>query len=825
MNVDAIEEIELVTAAHPAETPFTSGLYLNVVTKSGGNRFSGGTIFYYSGDKLTENLWSKEEIQALGIQMPVRATYSYDTSINLGGPIFHDRLWFYALARYTDSKKKGNLVEWTDPLGYFHSNYDSVSNSKAFFIKLTSQVTSKLKIFGLFDWNRTLDTTGEYAPAPYQLKIGTNYYDQWRLNTKLNATYVFTQNLFVDASIGHVNRYFPSMSQKEGAGRPWIQDFGTPYGTFTGRARDSINYRRVTAVQFDFTYFRDNFIKGNHEIKVGMRFEYDPCAYDNYYPNNLEWYWFNGPYYYGRTTWKGIPNVGWGRIQYQNMGAYKGSVYMPQIALRYGAYIQDLLTFKKRLTISLGLRYDYQTTSLLACFKDVAGDPMAIWLGENYIKPYTKKMFPDYFPDGINPFAYHEMPDWKNIYTWNELSPRIGISYDLFGDLKTALKASYARYTRVLTGFGPHPFARRSFRFDWYDTNPNPDIDPSKPWLMIDDKDDFVVYPTDYRVLSLEYSKKFVDPNLSSPKTDEFLVGIQHELFRDFLFGFNFIYKNNFNIDAEVLYSFDLGEYWYHIDQELAKKYWIPFTTIVPGFDGYPNSTVTFYARRNDAPPMISRRTNVPELERKYWAFEFIFNKRMSNGWQFSGSVTYSKAYGNVGGYYREDTPNGPNAFVNRYGRLAMDIPLFIKMSGTANLGRGFLLSGYFRHFNGEPWGRTASIRPPANWCTANNVAREYYTVYIEPWDSRRYKSYYFLDLRLEKEFKVLSLGTFSLFVDIYNLFGYKRVTIGLRDVYRYSPSAENVCEPQNVVLDSAYKKVSGVEGLRTIHLSAQFRF
>jgi hypothetical protein len=827
-NLDSIDEIELVTGSHPAETPFTSGLYLNIVTKSGGNKFSGGANFYYSGKQLTETLWSKEEMQALGVQLPVQNTYYYDASLNLGGPIFRDKLWFYALLRYEDGTKRGNLIEWTDPLGIFHSNYNSVSTAESFFIKLTSQITPKLKLFGLFDYRKSLDTTGEYAPTPYQLKISTNYYDQWRWNAKINATYVFSQNLFADISAGHVYRYFPSMSQQENAGRPWIQDFATPYPSFTGRSRDSINYRRVTTLQADLTYFKDDFLfSGNHQIKIGVRYENDPCAYDNYYPNNLDWYWSNGPYYFGRTTWKGVPNVGWGRIQYKNMGAYKGSVNTPQIATRYGAYIQDSITFKNRLTLNLGLRFDYQTTSLLECFKDVGGDPMSVWLGENYVKPYTKKMFPEYFPDGINPYDYLEMPDWKNIYTWNDLSPRIGITYDLFGNQKTALKASYSRYTDSLTDFGPHPLARVAYRFDWYDTNPNPGIDPSTPWLMIDVNDDFVVYPADYRSLSLEYNKKFIDADFSSPKTDEFTLGIQHELFRDFLFGFTFILKNNYNIDASVLYSFDLNDYWYHIDQDITKKNWIPFAAIVPGFDGYPDSTVTFYARKNDAPPIITRRTNVPELERKYRGLEFIFNKRMSNGWQFSGSVTFSEAYGNIGGYYREGEPSGrgPNSFVNNYGRLKLDIPLFIKLSGTANLGYGFLLSGYFRHFDGEPWGRTANIRPPANWCTANNVSREYYTVSIEPPDTRRYKSYDFLDARIEKEFKIGGFGKVGLFVDFYNLLGSRGIALGQQDVYRYDPSAENVLEPKNATLTADYKKISGVEGLRTVYLSIRFSF
>ncbi len=830
-NIDTVEEVELITAAQAAETPFASGVYLNVLTKAGGNEFSGNVNLFYTNEDFISGVWTEEELQAFGIQPPTLNRYYYDISAGLGGPIIHDKLWFFSNVRYYENLKKGNLIPWTDPLGVLHENYDTESNLKTFFIKLSSQITPKLKIFGVFDYNRTLDETGEYEPHPYQIKIATNFYDQWRMYFKANATYILSQNLFIDLAGGHVNRYFPSMSQEEGAGRPWIQDYANPYLSFTGRARDSINYRRVTTFNADLTHFKDDFLSGNHEIKVGVRLELNPGAYDNYYPSNLRWYWSNGPYYYGTVdswahslTGETYNNVGVGRIAYYNMGTYKGSVYMPREALRWGAYVQDSITFAERLTINLGLRFDYQTTSYPGTFADEGGDPMSIYVGETYIKPYTKQKYPEYFPNGINPFVYREMEDWNNIYTWIDFSPRIGLTYDLFGDQKTALKASYSRYTSVLTSFGPHPLARRTLRLTWFDTNPNPDVDPSTPWLMIDEKDDFVVYPYDYRALNLDFSKRSINPDLEPTKTDEFLVGIQHELLSNFSAGFNFIYKNAFDIAESVLYSYDLDEYWYHYDLPAAKQFWVPFTVTVPGFGGYPDREVTIYTRSKDAPELFYRRANIPELERKYWTFEFSFNKRMSDGWQLQGSISYSKAYGNSGGYYRDETPGDPNYFVNRFGRINIDVPWMIKLMGTANLGYGFLLSGYYRHFSGEPWARTASIRPPADWSEANNVSREYYSVLIEPQDTRRYKSFDFLDLRLEKQIS-LSRYRVGLFVDLYNLLGWRSVEVGQEDVYRYNPSAENVREPENVILDSTYKRVSGAQGLREICFSLRISF
>ncbi len=48
INVDVYEEIEFEVSGHPAEVGQTDSTYVNIVTKSGGNRFSGGIVGYYT---------------------------------------------------------------------------------------------------------------------------------------------------------------------------------------------------------------------------------------------------------------------------------------------------------------------------------------------------------------------------------------------------------------------------------------------------------------------------------------------------------------------------------------------------------------------------------------------------------------------------------------------------------------------------------------------------------------------------------------------------------------------------------------------------------
>jgi hypothetical protein len=145
---------------------------------------------------------------------------------------------------------------------------------------------------------------------------------------------------------------------------------------------------------------------------------------------------------------------------------------------------------------------------------------------------------------------------------------------------------------------------------------------------------------------------------------------------------------------------------------------------------------------------------------------------------------------------------------------------------GSVQLPYGIILSSYYRYFSGAPWGRSTTIRVPASWLAENGcVLSQDIGVYIEPADMRRFPATNQIDARIEKEFKFKRIGTFGAYVDVLNLLGYSSLSVGLNDITRYSPSAPNVREPQNVSLNSAYKVISGVSGLRTLRLCLRYSF
>ena len=529
INFDVMDEVEMIVGGHPAEVGYTEGAYVNVVTRSGGNKFSGGATIYYTKEDLTQQLWQKEQITALGVSEPPVDKSWFDGSFSVGGPILKDKLWFFTNARYIKREKNTNLIPWTDPLGVDHGPYDWSHTEKMGFIKLTSQLTSKLKVMGMFNFVEVYRPVRYESPGPYTLKISTLQTDHERTYTgTASLFYVFNQNTFVEMRGGFVSRLWPQPIQPEAKGQPYIRDYATSYGSFTSKGASEESLRKRVQGGVFFTHFRDNFLGGSHEFKGGVDFEQSYGHWNRWRDDNLQWYWSNGPYYYGTVTWNGVPNVGRGRIRFSTDGAVKGSTAPPNEHKRIGFYIQDSASIANRLNLNIGLRFDRDVAWAPATTHGACANPLSLYLGETLIVPYTQDKYPDRYPNGLNPFGEIQASEFKDIIVWNSISPRIGLTFDVFGNGKTALKASFSRYNEYLMHqyfSALHPFYPRSFTFNWYDTNFNQQLD------MIDD---YTLYPSDFRVMDVEFVKQQIDPDASSPITDEITLGIWHELLKNF---------------------------------------------------------------------------------------------------------------------------------------------------------------------------------------------------------------------------------------------------------------------------------------------------
>ena len=821
INFDIIEEVEIETAAHPAQVRFTEGGYINVVAKSGGNRFRGDINLYFADEQLVSTLRSEEEISETGASPPPLDRYLGDISFSLGGALLEDRLWFFTNARFIFLSRTTDFIPWTDPQGNSHKKFSWRGNEKMGFLKLTSQFIPQLKVTGMFYYFDRYRSASE-SPLSWNLpKEATQILDHEKnLTASGTLSYIFDQNTFGDIKAGYIEHSLPL--RLDGKWRDNPQYFNEGTGHFWGSAgfNETQLKKRFQAGVY-LTRFQEGFF-GDHEFKSGLEYEFASGEWTTWKTDNLlQHYFYGNPYYFDPNYFgqavspvTGNP-VDKGKVSFSIAGKGEGGSSQNELS-RLSLFAQDSVSFGRRLTLFLGLRFDRSSTKLPSSQKGESGNPVSLKIGEELIEPLY----------GVNPYSTNLVPEWQNIVVWNALSPRFGLSFDILGNGKHLFKASFSRYTEYLMldylrALNPF-YAHRSHQFYWFDENMDG---------IVDVDDTYTLYPEDLRSYSEEDYKKRIAPDIKPPYTDEFTIGLHQELFKDFSIRINYIHKTKLNIIENVLYDPDSDKDWYTIAQD-TQGWWIPFETIVPEVDDFPDTQVSAYYRSSNTPVLFYQVKNVPELKRKYQALEIAFQKRMLNNLQLNGSLVISKTTGNIGlnydassGFSRAaDNPNFLLVNLPEDSSLDFDRPLVLKLMGTYQLPYDFFASCYYTYMSGTPLPRSVTIIPPASWVQDNNAYSEPATVLLEKPGTRRAEPYHNLDLRIEKEFRFGSSGRISMYVDILNALGKKYSFISKNDGGFWFPDAENTTQGTRVLSEN-YKKITSLSGTRMIRLGLNLRF
>jgi hypothetical protein len=819
VDFNVMEEVEVMTGGMPAEVGMASGGYVNAVTKSGGNTFTGLFQAFYNREPWTTIVIPDDQLKAMGQGRPNVQIFSYDLTGGLGGPIIKDKLWFYANGRYGKSSTRSGFVSWTSPLGVTYNDFNRDLWNWGAFGKLTFQPAKNLRLTANYNYRAAYANTranGLYMP------FDCTYTDDPWSNTNMfaSATYIVNPNTYLEARVGWLE-----VSAMLILPRPELNDVAHNYDRYTtywfgtgDRTNEWIG-RPTKQASLHLTRFQDNFLGGDHEFKAGFEYNTVACNWSDWQNNPLIQYWYNGNPYY----WRGLngtsvsdPVHGDGQIALYVMGQTRENSMAKSRGTRMSGYIQDSWTIKNRLTINVGMRYDNTVGSIPDLYKERTGG-IAYSVGQNTLLPAS----------GLNPYDEFRQQGVDPFVKWGIFTPRIGFTYDVFGDGKTALKLHVGRYSDWLYAsliVSYNPLRLSSYTFDWWDNNGNgvPDdygIDTYK-----------VAGGRDPKVMLREYWSRLVNTNLKGTYDDQISVGIDHELFKNFKVSVAYLYKKKNNIIDDALYDFNTGETWYHPEDG---GYWVPFTTTIPKVDQYPAQEVTMYFMKKTAPAMFNILTNVPEAYRKYSGVDITFNKRYANGWQLGGSVTISKTWGNMAGDYNNiwgysAAGNSPNWFVNNDGVLEGDRPLVMKLFGTFQLPFGILSSFYYNFYSGTPYQRNVTIYAPAAWAAANNIdtARSpSFVINTEPQGARRMYTYQNVDFRLEKEFAKTKFGTLSAYLDVYNLFGNYYVNYTQNPGGTWKPTDNGVTTGVYAVSGS-YKRLTGITGLtRVFRFSVRYAF
>jgi hypothetical protein len=802
INIDVYEEVEMGMFGHSADVAIADGGYINIVTKSGGNEFHGGTTVEYYNEDLQFSLINAEDLEAVGLSKPTGWSSWQDYSAYFGGPVIKDRVWFFTNARYFTWVQDFNHVIYDDTIAAGARVYtldEAPHKETNLFAKLTFQLASNMRL--MTTYNLTMITEDFYTN-----RVGSNLdvtsTTKWdgekghTVSTQLN--WVLSQNFFVDLRFGYIRRFFP-IPYSDYAISDAPQHYDRYWGIYKNNPRFEETYlRKRVNPSLTATIFQDNLFGASHEIKIGAEYEWTSGNWDWWRENPFRIYYYDGSYSYPTAT-----EPYRSRIYSYICGATEGSSVQDNGMDRIGIFIQDSITIKDRLTLNLGVRFDSSKGYFPDQVKGASADPYGLLATL-----------------GDSPFSEYTIPGF-DVLTWTHLSPRLGFSYDLLGDGTTSIKGSWSRYNEYLMiqYFSiVNPNYPNQGGWYWYDDNQNGVIDPAADRFLLR------YLPPD--PFTFEVEEEF-NQDATAPYTDEFTIGIEREMVRDFSIGVTFIYKHKKNIFEDVNdYSLGLTEAWQGYRPN--SPYWGEFEFADPGDDGIfgndDDITSRVYGELAGAPDIHYYSTNVEGSYRKYMGLQVIFNKRMSNRWQLLASVVWSKNWGNIGGAYgaswgASGTFDTPNSWIQTDGRLDYDRPLNIKIQSTVMMPLDILVSGYLNARSGSPFAREVTVYIPDD--PIYKYPGDPYTVRTEKIGTRRNAPYTTLDLRIEKRFRLGEVGTIGAYVDIINALGRSGYDItanpgGYVDHSVAVPTFERY---------GNFGTITGAYGNRVVKLSLRFTF
>jgi hypothetical protein len=410
LNPATVAETTVVTSSGGAELE-SGGVLVNVVPRDGGNMFAGTFNANFSDPSLqSDNLTA--ELRARQITAAGSLKKRYDVGGGFGGPIKSDKLWFFASSRSwrTSQYYPGNYFNKTPGTLFYtaDSNRPAYDNSyyKEVRGRVTTQVTSKDKINFSYgqEWNCDCASTAVLGTTSPESFAGYATNPSWQMQATWSRP--ATSRLLLEAGVvalkGRLDSTLFGAGGEAGGSStdPFVLDQSRNYGYGGIRALGLNGGLGTSDFQQANERFSASYVTGSHAVKVGA--QYRSGATENYYyfPPSL----LDRTYVFANAT---TPSA-------VTLWAAPFDSLTDQTT--FGFYAQDQWTLK-RLTVNLGVRYDYLNGSVPAF--DV---PAGTWVPARHFD------------------AVDSIPTWKN---W---SPRLGAAYNLFGSGKTAVKGYIGRF-------------------------------------------------------------------------------------------------------------------------------------------------------------------------------------------------------------------------------------------------------------------------------------------------------------------------------------------------------------------------------------------
>jgi len=602
-DFDAFEEMQITTGGTDPRI-MTPGVQLNMVTKRGTNDFKGSARAFHTSKSYQADPKIPSEATAYLLRIN-QINKIDDDGAEIGGPIIKDRLWFWgAYGKQNIDILTASLLNPANPNSRFRDKttlknenlkvnaQPTASNS----LTLVDQYGSKIKLgrnvsttrFPETGWNQN-DT---YAHGTGSLTDPTLW--------KIEDTQIINQNL-----------YLTGLYSKVQGGFQLIADNGKGCATFAcgidslpayrDKAGDNAwhrSYESIDSLRPQKQYRLDgsafaNTGKLSHELKFGFGYRVADVTSHSAWPGGE--YTYN----YGSGVGDGHDTGLVAFMRFPDLTFSSKSTDM---------YVGDTLMLGN-LTLQGALRYDQQKGL------NSAGTAPA------------NPVVPDVLP--AESFA------GASGLKFNNISPRLGLTYALGADRKTLLRASYSRYVSQLTSGTVTPTSPGATSYIYYYYN-----DLNHDNVAQRNEVDFKYggfgasgFDPKNPTASTQFTRWA--SNLKAPYTDEIILGGERELMSDFSVGINATYRKLDNFISTIgEHTQGKGDFYSPSDYVLHA----PVTATLP--NGQTVSLPYYTLKPGVSPAVFSVIHNTPDYYQTYKGLELTATKRLSHRWMMRGNVT-----------------------------------------------------------------------------------------------------------------------------------------------------------------------------------------
>src|SRR6188768_4232567 len=386
----------------------TGGVRVNFIPRDGGNRFSGTIFGSYSQGSWAADNYTGSDVQQRGLTAPSTIRKNSDFNPGVGGPIVQDKFWFFASGRYlfADNLVAGQFMNANandlSQIRYVSTGEQAIlhQDQKIFQLHLTYQLNNKNKLGMTYDQE-------SYCGCPFGVTAGVTpdaaADRRFPLQRFVSADWTspVTNKLLIEASGIHRVERWGNMHLQTGKGEnidglaQGITGIVDNPSLATGA---SLNYRASSATfnnswNWNLHYrVAASYITGSHNFKVGFNNAY-------LHHENTTYTDPTTPYSYNFVG--GAPSQIVYRITPRTIAV--------NVDYDAGLFAQDRWTVG-RWTLMGGVRFDAFKNSYPE--QAIAPTPLAPNLNVRF--------------------------DEIDNLSWKDITPKMGATYDVFGNGRTA---------------------------------------------------------------------------------------------------------------------------------------------------------------------------------------------------------------------------------------------------------------------------------------------------------------------------------------------------------------------------------------------------